>query len=99
MKTLILGEMLTLYLGGLLTRYKPGDKPSEQIALLLIEKQTLQQTIAVLVLTAALLAAEEFGFGGPAAAFGGLITLGYLIANTNKIGQVSADFSRRLRTQ
>lgn len=80
MKTLILLEMTILAGGGLIHRHQTDKDWWTAV------KGDVRGLIAVLVLLTLLLTADEVGFGGAAALFGGLVVLSYLMAAIGWLG-------------
>lgn len=81
MKTLILLEMVVLAGGSLITLRNKGA--TWQAVLF---HDAIKRLIAVLILLILLLTAEEVGLGPAAALFGGLVTLGYVLAAIGTLG-------------
>lgn len=81
MKTLILLEMTVLAGGGILSKHKKGSTWQQTLL-----HDDLRILIAVLILTTLLLSMDEVGLGGPAAGFGGLVALGYILGAIGWLG-------------
>lgn len=84
-KTAILAEMALLYGGSLVNEYRTHK--GEGWTMGIVSKSVLRKAIAVVGLLALLTLVADMGFGGAAAAFGGLIVLSYLIALGSGFGQ------------
>lgn len=81
-KSVILLEMVILAGGGLLNVHTNQHQTWEQTLL----KGGLKRLIAVLILTVLLLALTDVGLGTAAAAFGGLVSLGYVLGAIGWLG-------------
>lgn len=92
-KIAILIEMLTLYAGSIITQYQAGStanvRPSDigavgtlpvDLVSAVLSKPAMEKAIAVGALLAMLTIAADVGFGTPAAVFGGIVVIGYLMS-------------------
>lgn len=77
-KAVVAAEMVGLYAASTLVNERPSYDSS--IWLRILDERGLKRLLAVVLLLAGLLTAADFGYGGPAAAFGGLVVLGYLVS-------------------
>ena len=90
-KGAIAAEMVGLYAASTLVNEKPTYDSS--VWLTILDKRGLKRMLAVVLLMAGLLTAADFGYGGPAAAFGGLVVLGYLVSAAGPFSQGLRDFT------
>lgn len=93
-KIAILAEMLTLYAGSVINAYDVGSNNNVNPSTLLgpvgtipvdlvsavLSKQAMEKAIAVGALLVILTMAADMGFGTPAAVFGGVVVVGYLMS-------------------
>jgi hypothetical protein len=84
-KAFILGEMALLLGGSLVNEYNTNG--GEGWTLGLLSKPVLRKAIAVTGLLALLTFLADVGLGGPAAIFGGLVVLGYLLSLGAGLGE------------
>lgn len=82
MKTIILLEMAILAGGALINRKTVRGHDWQTVLL----QDSTRVLIAVVILTVLLLSADEVGWGGAAALFGGLIALGYTLGAMGWLG-------------
>lgn len=95
-KTAILAEMAVLYGGSLVNEYRTHQ--GEGWTMGIVSKSVLKKGIAVVGLLALLTLVADVGFGGAAAAFGGLIVLSYVLALGAGFGQALVEIENGVFT-